>query len=65
MSTNNNLRLAIKLALKTSACAFALSAVPNAFAQDAPADAEDGLILEEVMVTGSRIVRNDKFDAGG
>ena len=64
MSTNSNLRLAIKYALGTSA-ALALSVVPNAFAQDAADDSQENLIIEEVMVTGSRIVRTDRFDAGG
>ncbi len=65
MSTNSNLRLAIQLALKTSACALALTIVPNAFAQDASDESADDLVLEEVIITGSRIIRNDKFGDGG
>ena len=54
MSTNSNLRLAIKFALGLSTGALALTA-PNVFAQDANAEAEEELMLEEVIITGTRI----------
>jgi len=53
MSTKSNLRLSIQLALGVSTGLLALSA-PNVFAQDQDADAED-LMLEEVIITGTRI----------
>ena len=58
MSTNSNLKLAIQLALGVSTGALALTA-PNVFAQDADADAEDDMVIEEVIITGSRIKRAD------
>jgi len=58
MSTNSNLKLAIQLALGVSTGVLALSA-SNVFAQDADVDAEDDALLEEVIVTGSRIKRAD------
>ena len=57
MSSNKNLRLAVKLALMSgAAAAFMLSAPLYAQDQDADEAAED--TLEEVIVTGSRIARN-------
>lgn len=35
------------------------------FAQDADAQGEEELLVEEVVVTGSRIKRTDQFDSGG
>ena len=58
MSTNSNLKLAIQLALGVSTGVLALSA-PNVFAQDADADAEEDMVIEEVIITGSRIKRAD------
>ncbi len=55
MSSNNKLQTAIHLALGLSAGVFAVSAVPDVFAQDA----EEDLAIEEVIVTGSRIRRAD------
>ena len=55
MSSNNKLQTAIHLALGLSAGVFALSAVPDVFAQDA----EEDMAIEEVIVTGSRIRRAD------
>jgi outer membrane receptor protein involved in Fe transport len=54
MSTNSNLKLAIQLALGVSTGVLAVSA-PSVFAQDADADVEDNAMLEEVIITGTRI----------
>ena len=54
MSTKSNLKLSIQLALGVSTGVLALSA-PNVFAQDQAADASDDLMLEEVIITGTRI----------
>ena len=54
MSTKSNLKLSIQLALGVSTGVLALSA-PNVFAQDQAADASDDLLLEEVIITGTRI----------
>ncbi len=56
MSTNSNLKLAIQLALGVSTGVLAFSA-PNVFAQEADADADEDLAIEEVIITGSRIRR--------
>lgn len=58
MSSNSNLKLAIQLALGVSTGLLAFSA-PNVFAQDADADADEDLMIEEVIITGSRIKRAD------
>ena len=55
MSTRNSLRRTLNLALITSAVtAFALSAPIHAQDQNDP-EAADEMLLEEVIVTGSRI----------
>ena len=61
MQHRNPLSLAITTALGL-ASALMLSSV--AVAQDEQSD-EDELILEEIIVTGSRIKRSNEFDAGG
>lgn len=59
MSTNTNLKLAIQFALGLSTGALAFGA-PNVFAQDADEqDADEFVMIEEVIITGSRIKRAD------
>ena len=54
MSSNNAIRKAVRYALCASALATAAGQAPLAIAQDADDDA-----VEEIVVTGSRIVRRD------
>jgi len=57
--SNSNLKLAIQFALGLSTGALAFGA-PNVFAQDADEqDADDDMMIEEVIITGSRIKRAD------
>ena len=57
MSGNSKLQSAIGLALGVGA--LAVSCVPTAVAQDADAQEFDDSVIEEVIVTGSRIARAD------
>jgi outer membrane receptor protein involved in Fe transport len=57
MSGNSSLQSAIGLALGVGA--LAVSSVPNAVAQDADIQEFDDSVIEEVIVTGSRIARAD------
>ena len=59
MSTNLKLQTAIHLALGVSAGAMALAYVPTAVAQDADSQELSDELIEEVVVTGSRIKRAD------
>lgn len=59
MSTNLKLQTAIHLALGVSAGAMALAYVPTAVAQDADSQELSDDMIEEVVVTGSRIKRAD------
>jgi len=59
MSTNSNLKLSIQFALGLSTGVLAFSA-PNVFAQEADdQEADEDLLIEEIIVTGSRIKRAD------
>jgi len=55
MYTNHKLRQAIRLALLTGASTAGVATMSTAHAQGAPADNQ----IEEITVTGSRIVRKD------
>ena len=59
MVTNLNLQSAIHIALGLGAGAMALACAPNALAQDAEDQELDDALIEEVVVTGSRIKRAD------
>jgi iron complex outermembrane receptor protein len=58
MSANSKLQSAVHLALGLSAGAFALSLAPNALAQNTQ-DEDADMVVEEIIVTGSRIRRAD------
>jgi len=58
MSTDNKLQLAIHLALGISTGALALSVSPGVAAQEADEEGDE-LLMEEVLITGSRIKRAD------
>ncbi len=54
------------LSLAISSVLYGTMAFSGAvYAQDDEAQAEDELLLEEIIVTGSRIKRSSEFDAGG
>ena len=55
MAINNTLRSAVKIALMSGASSVGMAALSPAFAQSAPSDNQ----IEEITVTGSRIVRKD------
>lgn len=60
MSAKSKLQSAVNLALGMSAGAFALSVAPSALAQDASNQEQDAdAVVEEIIVTGSRIRRAD------
>jgi outer membrane receptor protein involved in Fe transport len=60
MSANSKLQSAVHLALGLSAGAFALALAPSAMAQGANSQDEDAdAVVEEIIVTGSRIRRAD------
>ena len=60
MLSNNKLRTAVRLGLGIGMGALAVGYAPGALAQDA-----DSETLEEIITTGSRIVRTDRFDTAG
>jgi outer membrane receptor protein involved in Fe transport len=58
MSANSKLQSAVHLALGLGVGAFALSLAPNALAQNTQ-DEDADMVVEEIIVTGSRIRRAD------